>query len=142
MIKIRHTGIVTTSIKKSIWFWCKQLKFKIKKVAVENGTTIDKVLGYKNVKVKTIKLQDNNKNLVELLFFLNSPKTKKNKMMPYSIGITHISVTVRDLEKLYKKLKKNRIQFNSEPRLSADKKVLMTYCRTPEGSFLELVEEQ
>ena len=141
MIKIRHTGIVTTDLKKSKWFWCKQLNFKVKKLADEKGLTIDKVLGYKNVKVKTIKLQDKNKNLIELLYFSNSPKIKNNKVFPYSRGITHVSVTVKDLNNLYNRLKKNKIRFNSEPRFSSDNKVLMTYCRTPEGSFLELVEE-
>ncbi len=141
MVKIRHTGIVTNDLKKSNWFWCKQLKFKVKKIADEKGLTIDKVLGYKNVRVKTIKLQDQKKNLIELLYFSNSPKLKKSKVLPYSNGITHISVTVSNLKVLYKKLKKNKIRFNSEPRVSEDNKVLMTYCRTPEGSFLELVEE-
>jgi catechol 2,3-dioxygenase-like lactoylglutathione lyase family enzyme len=141
MTKIRHTGIVTTDLKKSKQFWCKQLNFKVKKAADEKGLTIDKVLGYKNVRVKTIKLQDKNRNLIELLYFSNSPKVKNSKVFPYSKGITHLSVTVRDLSSLYKRLKKNKIKFNSEPRISADNKVLMTYCRTPEGSFLELVEE-
>jgi catechol 2,3-dioxygenase-like lactoylglutathione lyase family enzyme len=31
MIKIRHTGLVTNDIKKSLIFWTKYLKFKIKK---------------------------------------------------------------------------------------------------------------
>jgi|TARA_B110000914_G_C15429514_1_gene430678 catechol 2,3-dioxygenase-like lactoylglutathione lyase family enzyme len=141
MVKIRHTGIVTKDLKKSLWFWKDQLNFKIKKRSNEKGKTIDSVLGYENVKVKTLKLEDKNKNLIELLFFLNPPKTKKNKILPYSIGITHISVTVNKLEKLYKKLTQKKVKFNSEPKISEDKKVLMTYCRTPEGCFLELVEE-
>ena len=36
-------------------------------------------------------------------------------------------------------IKKNKS--NSEPRVSADGKVIMTYCKPPEGAFLELVEE-
>ena len=31
--------------------------------------------------------------------------------------------------------------FNSKPKLSEDGKVVMTYCKTPEGAFLELVQE-
>jgi hypothetical protein len=141
MIALRHTGIVTKNLRKSIWFWNKQLNFKIKKQANEKGKTIDSVLGYKNVKVKTLKLQDKNKNLIELLYFFNPPKLKAHKIYPFSPGITHVSITVKKLNDLYKKLKKNKIKFNSEPKISADKKVLMTYCRTPEGCFLELVEE-
>ena len=79
MIKIRHTGIVTTDLKKSKWFWCKQLNFKVKKSANEKGLTIDKVLGYKNVKVKTIKLQDKNKILLNYYIFL----TQKLKTIKY-----------------------------------------------------------
>ena len=57
------------------------------------------------------------------------------------MGITHISVTVTKLESLYRKLIKKKVKFNSKPKISADRKVLMTYCKTPEGCYLELVEE-
>ena len=66
---------------------------------------------------------------------------KENELYPYSPGITHISVTVKNLEKTFTYFKKKKIKFNSKPRLSADKKVLMTYCKTPEGCFLEMVQE-
>ena len=141
MTVIRHTGIVTRNIKKSLWFWTKLLDFKIKKQLIESGKTIDSVLGYKNVKVKTLKLKDKQKNLIELLYFYNSPRKKKNELYPYSPGITHISVTVKNLEKKFIYFTKKKIKFNCKPRLSADKKVLMTYCKTPEGCFLEMVQE-
>jgi len=141
MIKIRHTGLVTNDLKKSLKFWTKYLKFKIKKEMDEDGDLIDKIMLYQNVKVKTYKLVDNNNMLLELLYFKNSPKIKNNKIKPYTNGFTHISVTVKNLNNLYKFLKKNKIKFNSKPQVSIDGNVLMTYCRTPEGAFLELVEE-
>ena len=52
MIKIRHTGIVTKNINQSLNF-CEKIGFKIKSSALEFGKTIDSVLGYKKVKVKT-----------------------------------------------------------------------------------------
>lgn len=139
-VKIRHTGIVTLNLNKSLKFWKNIFGFKIVKDLNENGNTIDKVLGYKNIKVRTIKLKDQNNSLIELLYFKNSPKLKSNKIHPYSSGITHISITVKNIDKLYKKLNK-KIQFNSKPLFSKDGNVKMTYCRTPEGAFLELVEE-
>ena len=42
--------------------------------------------------------------------------------------------------KFIKNIKK-KIKFNSEPLFSKDGNVKMTYCKTPEGAFLELVEE-
>ena len=79
MIKIRHTGLVTKNLKKSLNFWSKLIGFKVKIKLKEKGTTIDQVLGYKNVLVKTLKLRDSNNNLLELLYFYNSPKVKKIK---------------------------------------------------------------
>ncbi len=111
MSKIRHTGIVTNNLKKSLQFWNKYLKFKIYKQADESGELIDKIMLYKDVKVKTVKLRDTSGLLIELLSFKNSPRIKQNKIKPYSNGITHISLTVKNINILYKFLikKKNKV---------------------------------
>ena len=140
MIKIRHTGIVTKDIKKSLYFLNKIFKFKINKDLNEKGKTLDKVLKHRNVKVRTLKLKDDFGNLIELLYFKSPKAIDQNKYFTNSKGITHLSVTVKNINYIYKKYKK-KIKFNSKPLLSEDKKVLMTYCRTPEGCFLELVQE-
>ena len=141
MIEIRHTGMVTNNLSKSIIFWVQYLGFKISKELNESGDLIDKLMLYKNVQLKSIKLDDYKGNKIEILYFKNSPKIKKKVIKPYSNGFTHISLTVKSVMDLYKFLKKKKIVFNSKPKKSEDGKVLMTYCRTPEGAFLELVEE-
>lgn len=141
MIEIRHTGLVTKNIKKSLKFWTKYLKFKIYKQMDEGGELIDKIMLYKNVKLRTFKLKDKNNNLLELLYFKNSPKSNLINIKPYTNGFTHISVTVKNLNLLYKKLIKKKIKFNSKPKKSLDGNVIMTYCQTPEGAYLELVQE-
>tara|TARA_B100000963_G_scaffold362029_1_gene402306 strand:+ start:2107 stop:2535 length:429 start_codon:yes stop_codon:yes gene_type:complete len=141
MTEIRHTGLVTKNIKKSLLFWTKYLKFKIYKEMDEEGDLIDKIMLYKNVKLKTFKLKDKNNNLLELLYFKNSPKKNFSNIMPYTTGFTHISVTVKNLNLIYKRLIKKKIRFNSKPQKSSDGNVLMTYCKTPEGAYLELVQE-
>ena len=141
MIEIRHTGMVTNNLSKSIIFWVQYLGFKISKELNESGDLIDKLMLYKNVQLKSIKLDDHKGNKIEILYFKNSPKIKKKVIKPYSNGFTHISLTVKSVMDLYKFLKKKKIVFNSKPKKSEDGKVLMTYCRTPEGAFLELVEE-
>lgn len=141
MISIRHSGIVTANVKKSLKFWKDTLKFKIKRDLIESGKNLSKIFGIKNLKVRTIKLADKNGNLIELLYFLNAPKKKINTFFPYSTGLTHISVTVKNIEKTYQSLKKSKYHYKSKPLLSSDRKVLMTYCKTPENCFLEIVEE-
>ena len=140
MVEIRHTGIVTDNLNESLKFWRDLLGFKIKKSQIEKGQLLDQIFNYKKVKVKTIKLSDNKKNLIEILFFYNAPKLKKKIIKPYSVGITHISITVKSINKVYKKLLQNKIEFNAPPKISEDGRVIMTYCKTPEGYFLEIVE--
>lgn len=137
---IRHTGIVTGNLKESLYFWKKIFGFRIAKDMNESGKTLDKVLKIANVNVRTLKLKDSNNSQIELLFFKNIKKTKEKKIKTYSNGITHISLTVKNIDQIYKKYKK-KIEFNSEPLFSKDGTVKMTYCKTPEGAFLELVEE-
>ena len=50
MIRIRHTGLVTKNLKKSLFFWNKVLNFKIKKRAIESGALIDMIMEYKSAK--------------------------------------------------------------------------------------------
>jgi len=138
---IRHTGLVTNNLKKSLVFWTKYLKFKIHKEMDEDGDLINQIMLYKNVRLKTIKLKDKKNNLLELLYFKNKPKIKINKIKPYSNGFTHISITVKNLNSLHKSLIRKKIKFNSKPKISSDGNVIMTYCKTPEGAYLELVQE-
>ena len=111
MITIRHTGIVTKNLDKKIIFWQKLIGFKQVNSQIERGDLIDSVLGYENVKVRTIKLKDKNKNLIELLYFYNSPNKADKKINPYTPGYTHISITVKNIQSIYKKLKS--IKLNS-----------------------------
>ena len=96
---------------------------------------------YNSAEVETVKLSDKSGMLLELLHFKNAPKKKKIFIKPYSNGFTHISITVKNIMKTYRNLKNINIKFNSRPLKSIDGNVLMTYCKTPEGAYLELVEE-
>ena len=108
MIKIRHTGIVTYNLKKSLYFWSKCLNFKVFKVMNEKGELIDSIMQLKKIKLKTVKLKDDNNNLLEIIYFKNLKSKDKKKTLPYTQGYTHISVTVKNINKIYEKLKKKR----------------------------------
>ena len=140
MIKnYRHCGIVTKNLNKSLWFYKELLGLKIIKKMKEDKKLMLKLLKVKNCNLTTIKLGIKKKIILELLYFKNLNQ-KTNKIDIYSLGLTHISLTVKDLRKLYDKMSKNKIKFFSKPTLSSDKKVILCFCRTPENIFLELVE--
>ena len=88
MNKIRHTGLVTNNLKKSLFFfWNKYLKFRIKKKAIESGSLIDKIMEYKKVKVETVKLSDNSGMIFRTTLFQKCSKKKKYFIKPYSMDL-------------------------------------------------------
>jgi len=138
--EIRHTGIVVQDLNKVLNFFTKLLKFKIKKKMNEKGSYIDNILGLKSVNLTSVKIEAPDGNLIELLKFKNFKSKKNCNRKIYSTGLTHISMTVKNLDKTYILLKKKKIKFNASPQLSSDKYAKVTFCKGPEGLFIELVE--
>ena len=135
----RHVGIVTTNLKKSLIFYQNHLGLKKIKIINENKKLMNKILNLKNSNLKTIKLGLNKKVFLELLYFKNL-RQKKRYIKIFSPGLTHFSVTIKNLDKIYNDLKKKNVKFLSKPALSHDKKVKLVFCKSPENIFIELVE--
>ena len=139
IINFRHSGLVTQNIKKSLRFYNKILGLRIIKKSNEEKQYIEKLLKIKDGNLTTYKLGIKSKIFLELLDF-----KKKKKNMPLKVnenGLTHLALTVRDMDKIVSKLKKNKIKFNSKVLISDDKKVKVVFCKTPENIYLELVEQ-
>lgn len=140
MIKdIRHTGIVVIDLETSLFFYRDLLGFKIVKQMEETGDYIDNISSLRNVKVTTVKLTSPSGQMMELLKY-HSHSEEQNMRRICEIGISHIAFTVDDLDVEYEKLKDNGVQFNAPPQLSPDGYAKVTFCRAPEGTFIELVE--
>ena len=135
IIKIRHVGIVTKNLKKSIKFWVDHMGFKIFKSIDEEGVHIDSITGKKKSSVKTVKLKGPNGYMVELLYFKNN-KSKNIKRTPTSYGITHIAIQVDDIKKQYKRLKDLKYRFNSTPNITPDGYAKMNYFRAHDNVFI------
>ena len=142
MIKnLRHVGVVVKNLKYSLKFWTEDLNFSLLNEKFENSRFIDKVLNLNESKLKTIKLKCPLGNVLELLHFESHNDDKQNTSLPFHYGLTHIAVTVGDVEKLYNDLKKKGFTFLSEPQFSPDKKVKLVFGRGPENLLIEFVEE-
>ena len=141
MIKaLRHVGLVVNDLNSALNFWRDIMGFKVIRRLEEKGEIIDKILGLKNVDVTTIKLSAPDGNVLELLRF-NSHRSRSNwSGSPYSTGLTHIALTVQDMERTCQRLKKAGVTFPAEPQLSADGNVKVIYATGPEGVLIELVE--
>ena len=143
MTLIRHVGVVITDVDKSLNFYRDALGFKIYKTAHESGDFLDSFLGMEGIKVNTIKMFDKNNNMLELLYFNSHPETNDvNKIKRLTeIGCSHFALTVDKLDFLYDQLTKQGIEFIHPPQMSPDGKVKAAFCRDPDGTFIEMVEE-
>ncbi len=139
IIEMRHVGIVVNNLQKSLDFFVNVLGFKIFKKMNEKGKYIDSVLNLKKADVITVKMKAPDRSLIELLKFKNY-KTFNNSKKIYSSGLTHISFTVKDLDKTFKLLEKKKIKFFSIPQVTPDGSAKVVFCRGPENLILELVQ--
>jgi len=137
---IRHVGLVVTDIKKSLKFWCETMGFVVSRQMEEAGPHIDAMMGLKNVRVTTAKLSAPDGNLLELLCFHSHPDKGRWEGAPYSTGLTHIALTVSDLDETCRRLKEAGVKFPAEPQTSPDGSAKVIYATGPEGVLLELVE--
>ena len=141
MLNIRHTGIVVSNLKKSKDFYCNLLGFKIQKEMDESGDFIDNFSALSQVLVTTCKMTLGNGDMIELLYYKSHPEIPDMSRKITQIGCSHIAMTVDNLDLVYEKLIKNGVIFNSPPQYSSDGKAKVTFCKDPDGSLIELVEE-
>jgi|TARA_R110000822_G_scaffold218460_2_gene352878 catechol 2,3-dioxygenase-like lactoylglutathione lyase family enzyme len=140
MSKMRHTGIVVTDMERSIDFYNKYLDFKVKKDMDESGDYIDQFLALKDVKVRTVKMASEDDSLIELLYFYSHPEENAEKKIN-QIGCSHIALTIVGIDELYSLMSDEGVDFNGKPRTSPDGAARVAFCKDPDGTFIELVEE-
>jgi len=137
----RHVGIVVKDLAKTTDFWINLIGFKLHIDTKEISPYIDELLGIANPELRTVKLIDENGFIIELLEFANYPAKDNWEGNLASTGLTHIALTVIDLDSLTSKLKENDYKFISEVKNSPNGAVKVVFVTGPEGIMLELVEQ-
>ena len=143
MNTFRHIGIVVKNLERSQKFYKKYFNFKVKRKMKEGGKFLETLLGAKKIKAKTTKMSDSTKEVcLELLYFYKNKNFKQNKRIPsvWDFGPTHFAITVKNLDKKYTLMRKNKIKFINKPIISVDGKAKVAFCKDPDGVLLELVE--
>ena len=139
---MRHTGIVVNDLDAALAFYSDLLGFVETARVDESGAYLDNMLAVEQGRVTTIKLRAPGGGGLELLKVHTPEQSGVVSALPTTTqpGITHIALTVQDLDALYEDLRGAGIVFNAPPQRSPDGNVNVTYCRDPEGNFVELVE--
>jgi len=139
MKAIRHIGIVVSNLDRALHFYKDLFNFEIVSDMEESGEYLDTILSLDNASVRTIKMKASGDTLIELLYFRSHPITPEIKNLT-QIGCSHVAFTVENIDLEYEKLKKEGVIFNAPPQLSPDGYAKVTFCRDPDGTFIELVE--
>jgi catechol 2,3-dioxygenase-like lactoylglutathione lyase family enzyme len=136
----RHVGIVVKDLTKTSDFWVNLIGFKLHIDAKEISPYIDELLGIPNPGLRTVKLIDERGFVIELLEFSNFSAKDRWEGNLGTTGLTHIALTVSDLNTLTLKLKENGYELVSDIKNSPNGAVKVVFVRGPEGLMLELVE--
>lgn len=137
---IRHTGLVVSDLDRALHFWCDVLGFTLTRRLDESGPYIDAMMGLKDVRVTTAKLTAPDGGMLELLKFHSHPAQPSWTGQPCSTGLTHIALTLDDLDAILPLLIEAGVTFPDTPQVSPDRYAKVTYARGPEGVLLELVQ--
>jgi catechol 2,3-dioxygenase-like lactoylglutathione lyase family enzyme len=139
--RARHTGVVVADIDRAQRFYETFLNLKVARRMEESGPFIETLLGLPGVNVTTVKMEGApGQIIVELLYFHSHKDPAPRPPAPYSIGPTHMALTVDDVDGLYEKMSAAGTPFISRPQLSVDGIAKVAFCRDPDGMMLELVQ--
>ncbi len=122
-------------------FWINTLGFNLHIEAKEVSPYIDELLAIRDPRLTTVKLIDSRGFIIELLKFENYQVDNSWSGDLKTTGLTHIALTVDDLDELADRLKEENYQTLSEIKISPNKKVKVLFVSGPEAIMLELVQE-
>ncbi len=134
-------GIVVNDLNKTKDFWMNTLGFKLHVEAIEESPYIEELLAIKDPALTTVKLIDSKGFIVELLKFEKYQVENSWSGDLKTTGLTHIALTVDNLDELVDNLKEQNYTPLSNIKISPSKKVKVIFVKGPEAIMLELVQE-
>ena len=139
--KLRHTGIVVRNLDRSVVFY-EALGFKTWKRELEQGQFLETVVGLKNVRVETAKLNAPCGALLELLEYHSHPvQMEISPQSSNKLGCSHIALTVGSIDEALECVQNQGGSLVNPPSTAPNGKVRVAYCHDPEGNLMEFVEE-
>ena len=140
VLAIRHTGIVVSNMETSLPFYRDLLGLQVWWDQIEEGPLVEAVTGVPGARMHTVKMKAPDGVSIELLQYLNTPRSVPPLSKANDVGCNHVALRVDNLDAFYERARAAGIRFNTAPVAAAGGKAKVTYCRDPEGVYLELVE--
>ncbi len=132
---------MVNDLEKTRDFWINTLGFKLHIEAKEESPYIDELLAINDPSLTTVKLIDPKGFIIELLKFDNYQVENSWSGDLKTTGLTHVALTVDNLDELVNALKNQDYHPFSDIKISPNKKVKVVFVKGPEAIMLELVQE-
>ena len=139
-MKFRHVGIIVRDLKKSQKFYVNVLGLKKVVSLIEKGTYLNKLINTNQLEAKVLKLKTGCGTIVEIIEFSKKNLQSRKNFMNV-IGTMHMCFTVKDIEKLYKKIKKKGFRCFSNPLESPYNPVSTFFCYDPDNNIVQYTED-
>jgi len=139
MIKnFRHACVLVKDLDRSLKFYRDILGFKVTKSLTIEGKYPETILGIKKIKLTYVKMrvpgQPRGSQPIFELHYWHRPKKSPQK------GYGHISLTMKNIDAAYKRLRKLGVKFISRPTGAADSKAKVCFGYDPDGNLIEFVQ--
>ena len=139
-MKFRHVGIIVKDLKKSQKFYVNVLGLKKVVSLTEKGTYLNKLINTNQLEAKVLKLKTGCGTIVEIIEFSKKNLQSRKNFMDV-IGTMHMCFTVKNIEKLYKKIKKKGFRCFSNPLESPYNPVSTFFCYDPDNNIVQYTED-
>jgi len=139
-MKFRHVGIIVKDLKKSQKFYVNVLGLKKVVSLTEKGTYLNKLISTNKLEAKVVKLKTKCDTIIEIIEFSKKNLQSRKNFMDI-IGTMHMCFTVKNIEKLYKKIKKKGYRCFSNPLESPYNPVSTFFCYDPDNNIVQYTED-
>jgi catechol 2,3-dioxygenase-like lactoylglutathione lyase family enzyme len=138
--RVGHLGICISDLLRSLRFYRDLLGFReISRLEVA-GTHTDRLLGLQNVKLSAVYLERDGMR-IELLAFASPELREAPAPRPINqLGLTHLSVRVKDLGAVVEELRAAGVQVLESTRVAIAPGTAAVFVMDPDGTRIELVE--
>ena len=137
MSKLRHTGILVHDLDMAVKLYTDVFGFKIEKKGVIMGDFAEELFNLSNFHLTYVKLKSKGCSTRLELW-------KIKNFLPHNNpgGFSHIALTVKNLDEIYKQLQERKLEFFSPPIKAKDSNVRLCFCKDYDNNILELVEDK